>query len=175
MSGLAVALGLVLFLGGFAWGAVVYRPYTVPTSSMAPTIGAGARILAERIDADEKRLEGSTWLCGIADISAADAELRSRRSRVPVAYVPPFALGSMKPEGRPTWSPSGSRTVVFLGALDVSTNYDALDWFAREVWPTVLRAVPEARWSVVGRRPSEAVRKLVASTPGAELHADVPD
>lgn len=133
------------------------------------------RLEAERIDADEKRLEGSTWLCGIADISAADAELRSRRSRVPVAYVPPFALGSMKPEGRPTWSPSGSRTVVFLGALDVSTNYDALDWFAREVWPTVLRAVPEARWSVVGRRPSEAVRKLVASTPGAELHADVPD
>jgi GT2 family glycosyltransferase len=28
---------------------------------------------------------------------------------------------------------------------------------------------------VVGRRPSEAVRELVAATPGAELHADVPD
>ena len=40
LSGLAVALGLVLFLGGFAWGAVLYRPYTVPTSSMTPTIDA---------------------------------------------------------------------------------------------------------------------------------------
>lgn len=55
LSGLAVALGLVLFLGGFAWGAVVYRPYTVPTSSMAPTIGAGDRVLAQRVDGDEVR------------------------------------------------------------------------------------------------------------------------
>ncbi len=50
LSGLAVALGCVLFLGGFAWGAFVYRPYTVPTASMAPTIEAGDRVLAERVD-----------------------------------------------------------------------------------------------------------------------------
>ncbi|MGW5769638.1 signal peptidase I [Streptomyces longwoodensis] len=55
LSGLAIALGLVLFLGGFAWGAVVYRPYTVPTSSMSPTINAGARVLAQRIDGGEVR------------------------------------------------------------------------------------------------------------------------
>ncbi|MDH6624133.1 signal peptidase I [Streptomyces sp. LBL] len=55
LSGLAVALGIVLFLGGFAWGAVIYRPYTVPTSSMTPTIDAGDRILAERVDGDEVR------------------------------------------------------------------------------------------------------------------------
>jgi len=55
LSGLAVALGLVLFLGGFAWGAVVYRPYTVPTSSMTPTIDAGDRVLAQRVDGDEIR------------------------------------------------------------------------------------------------------------------------
>ncbi|MGW0884167.1 signal peptidase I [Streptomyces sp. NPDC002671] len=55
LSGLAVALGLVLFLGGFAWGAVVYRPYTVPTSSMTPTIDAGDRVLAQRVDGDEVR------------------------------------------------------------------------------------------------------------------------
>ncbi|MET8905275.1 signal peptidase I [Streptomyces sp. NPDC004538] len=55
LSGLAVALGMVLFLGGFAWGAVVYRPYTVPTSSMVPTIGVGDRVLAERIDGSDVR------------------------------------------------------------------------------------------------------------------------
>ncbi|WP_128380952.1 signal peptidase I [Streptomyces cavernae] len=53
LSGLAVALGCVLFLGGFAWGAVVYKPYTVPTDSMSPTIVAGDRVLAERIDGSE--------------------------------------------------------------------------------------------------------------------------
>jgi signal peptidase I len=55
LSGLAVALGLVLFLGGFAWGAVVYRPYTVPTGSMTPTIDVGDRVLAQRVDGDEIR------------------------------------------------------------------------------------------------------------------------
>ncbi|WP_221353923.1 signal peptidase I [Streptomyces beigongshangae] len=53
LSGLAVALGCVLFLGGFAWGAIVYQPYTVPTDSMAPTISSGDRVLAERIDGAE--------------------------------------------------------------------------------------------------------------------------
>ncbi|MFJ6014588.1 signal peptidase I [Streptomyces sp. NPDC092952] len=55
LSGLAVAVGCVLFLGGFAWGAVVYEPYTVPTQSMTPTVNAGDRVLAERIDGGEVR------------------------------------------------------------------------------------------------------------------------
>ncbi|MEW2633203.1 signal peptidase I [Streptomyces sp. NPDC048389] len=55
LSGLAVAVGCVLFLGGFVWGALVYQPYTVPTESMAPTVEAGDRVLAERIDGDEVR------------------------------------------------------------------------------------------------------------------------
>ncbi|WP_327727633.1 signal peptidase I [Streptomyces sp. NBC_00487] len=53
LSGLAVALGCVLFLGGFLWGAIAYAPYTVPTDSMSPTITSGDRILAERIDGAE--------------------------------------------------------------------------------------------------------------------------
>lgn len=55
LSGLAVAVGCVLFLGGFVWGAVAYVPYTVPTSSMAPTVASGDRVLAERIEGDEVR------------------------------------------------------------------------------------------------------------------------
>ncbi|HEU5486175.1 MAG TPA: hypothetical protein VFU98_14795, partial [Microlunatus sp.] len=38
------------------------------------------RVEAERIDRDERRLEQSGWLTGIADISFSDAELRGRRS-----------------------------------------------------------------------------------------------
>ncbi|MEU0135521.1 signal peptidase I [Streptomyces sp. NPDC006296] len=67
LSNLAVAVGCVLFLGGFAWGAVVYKPYTVPTDSMTPTINAGARVLAERVDGGDVRrgdvvvFTDSTW------------------------------------------------------------------------------------------------------------------
>ncbi|WP_369218143.1 signal peptidase I [Streptomyces flavofungini] len=67
LSGVAVALGCVLFLGGFVWGAVLYQPYTVPTGSMTPTIGSGDRVLAQRIDGEEVRrgdvvvFKQSTW------------------------------------------------------------------------------------------------------------------
>ncbi|MCM2392959.1 signal peptidase I [Streptomyces albipurpureus] len=55
LSGVAVAVGCVLFLGGFIWGAVVYQPYTVPTDSMAPTVDIGDRVLGQRIDGDQVR------------------------------------------------------------------------------------------------------------------------
>ncbi|MFJ4338070.1 signal peptidase I [Streptomyces sp. NPDC088915] len=53
LSGLAVAVGCVLFLGGFVWGAVLYRPFTVPTDSMTPTLDVNSRVLAERVDGAE--------------------------------------------------------------------------------------------------------------------------
>lgn len=53
LSGLAVALGCVLFLGGFVWGALVYRPFSVPSDSMRPTVDPGDRMLAQRINGDE--------------------------------------------------------------------------------------------------------------------------
>ncbi|APU42403.1 signal peptidase I [Streptomyces sp. TN58] len=55
LSGIVVAIGFALFLGGFVWGALVYRPYTVPTDSMMPTVRPGDRLLAQRIDGGEVR------------------------------------------------------------------------------------------------------------------------
>ncbi|MDT3399884.1 signal peptidase I [Streptomyces sp. B1866] len=55
VSGLVVALGCLLFLGGAGWGAIAYKPYSVPSDSMAPTLRQGARLLAQRIDGDEVR------------------------------------------------------------------------------------------------------------------------
>ncbi|MFD3994999.1 signal peptidase I [Streptomyces sp. NPDC058548] len=55
LSGLAVAVGCVLFLGGFVWGALLYQPYSVPTDSMTPTLDVGSKILAQRVDGDEVR------------------------------------------------------------------------------------------------------------------------
>lgn len=67
LSGLAVAVGCVLFLGGFAWGAAQYQPYTVPTDSMQPTVNPGDRVLAQRINGaavhrgDVVVFEDPTW------------------------------------------------------------------------------------------------------------------
>ncbi|MGW0120933.1 signal peptidase I [Streptomyces sp. NPDC003327] len=55
LSGLAVAVGCLLFVGGFVGGALLYRPYTIPSDSMTPTIEVNSRVLAERIDGSEVR------------------------------------------------------------------------------------------------------------------------
>ena len=130
---------------------------------------------AWRVDRDERRLERASWLTAIADISASDAQVRRARSRVPVSHVPTFALGNVNLAEQLAWERPTDPVVTFVGALEVATNRDALSWFAAEVWPGVLAAVPTARWWVVGRRPSDEVRALVASTPRAELHPDVAD
>lgn len=141
----------------------------------APPRSWVVRVEAARIAADERRLERSSWVRGIADISASDAATRAARSRAPVEHVPSFALGVRRSVAPLDRQRSEVSTLVFLGALDVATNHDSISWFAREVWPRVRAERPDTRWLVVGRRPTPEVRDLVGRTAGAELHADVPD
>ncbi|MEE2692495.1 MAG: TIGR03087 family PEP-CTERM/XrtA system glycosyltransferase [Pseudomonadota bacterium] len=57
-------------------------------------------------------------------------------------------------------APEPSADIVFTGAMDYRANIDAVRWFAREVWPIVRAKAPEARFAIVGARPSGAVRAL---------------
>jgi len=127
---------------------------------------------ARKIACEERALAFAPWLSGIADISLSDAHWRRGFASVPVDHVAPFAAVHTASFVR---APAPEPTVTFMGALDVATNTEALTWFARAVWPSVLRDVPDARFVVVGRRPPSSVRSLIRETPSSELHADVPD
>ncbi|MFD6418064.1 signal peptidase I [Streptomyces sp. NPDC060194] len=122
LSGLAVALGCVLFLGGFAWGAWEYRPYTVPTDSMAPAVDRGDRVLARRIDPSEVRrgdvvvFEDAGWAAvpmvkrvvgvGGDEVSLGAQGLRVNGEAVEEPYLPgdertsPASFDVAVPEGR---------------------------------------------------------------------------
>lgn len=52
--------------------------------------------------------------------------------------------------------------VVFTGSMDWEPNVDGVEFFCREVWPTVLRQVPQARFQIVGRHPDPRVQKLAS-------------
>lgn len=125
LSGLAVAVGCVLFLGGFVWGALLYQPYTVPTDSMAPTIEAGDRVLAQRIDGGQVHrgdvvvFRDQVWgavpmlkrVVGVGGdrVACCDGEGRLTVDGVPVAesYLPAPAPAS----------PSGFEAVVPDGEI----------------------------------------------------------
>ncbi|MCZ6681621.1 MAG: glycosyltransferase, partial [Planctomycetota bacterium] len=52
--------------------------------------------------------------------------------------------------------------------MDYRPNIEAVRWFVRNVWPHVLESIPAARFTIVGRNPVRAVRRL-ASTRGVEV------
>jgi glycosyltransferase involved in cell wall biosynthesis len=66
-----------------------------------------------------------------------------------------------KPEG----SPESPSELVFTGSMDWVPNEDAILHFARAILPAVLREVPEASLTVVGRKPSARLRAAVAGLP----------
>ncbi|WP_415951474.1 signal peptidase I [Streptomyces sp. KLOTTS4A1] len=139
LSGIAVAIGCVLFLGGFVWGALLYQPYTVPTNSMAPTIEAGQRVLAQRIDADEVRrgdvvvFREKDWgdlpmvkrvvAVGGDEIACCDAQGRMTVNGKPVEE--PYLPASARDTGTdfpPTTVPEGR---IFLLGDDRSISLDS--------------------------------------------------
>jgi sugar transferase (PEP-CTERM/EpsH1 system associated) len=70
--------------------------------------------------------------------------------------------------------PAAERVLVFTGAMDYWANVDAVEWFARTVFPDIYRAVPDSRFYIVGARPTAAVQQL-ATLPGVQVTGTVPD
>jgi glycosyltransferase involved in cell wall biosynthesis len=54
--------------------------------------------------------------------------------------------------------------VVFVGAMDWAPNIDAVEYFCREIWPSVRAAVPVARFRIVGRNPDRRVHKWASDS-----------
>lgn len=66
------------------------------------------------------------------------------------------------------------RSLVFWGSMDFEPNVDAVRWFAGAVWPTLHERWPDATWRIVGRSPTEAVRRLTRQA-GVEVTGAVAD
>jgi glycosyltransferase involved in cell wall biosynthesis len=74
---------------------------------------------------------------------------------------------------RPAPSPRlQDRLVVFVGAMDWEPNIDAVEYFCREIWPSILTKYPAARFRIVGRNPARRVRRLASDS--VEITGSVP-
>jgi glycosyltransferase involved in cell wall biosynthesis len=70
--------------------------------------------------------------------------------------------------GPPSFEPPERPALMFLGLLDYPPNRDAVEWFLTDMWPTVLRGVPDARFLIAGKGPDELCRRWAAH-PRVEL------
>jgi len=64
--------------------------------------------------------------------------------------------------------------ILFTGLMNHPPNVDAAVFFARQVFPEVRTAIPQAEFWIVGRNPTEEVAAL-ASIPGVVVRGEVPD
>jgi polysaccharide biosynthesis protein PslH len=66
------------------------------------------------------------------------------------------------------------RLIVFTGQMDYRPNVDAVTWFVDSILPHVRLTHPEARFAIVGRNPSDAVKAL-GRQPGVIVTGEVED
>ena len=109
------------------------------------------------------------WTVVVGEDDAA--VLRRLSGRDTVRVVP---NGVVLPSSRDDTDEADVPTVMFSGVLDYCPNIHAARYFSEEVWPAVHAAIPEAKFVIAGRRPVASVLRL-ATLPGVELVADVPD
>ena len=77
---------------------------------------------------------------------------------------------------RPTGTVTRNRNeIVFTGSMDWLPNEDAVAWFADRILPRILAEVPDARFTIVGRTPSEKVRALARAHEAISVTGSVPD
>ncbi|SFM80677.1 glycosyltransferase [Thermodesulforhabdus norvegica] len=114
------------------------------------------------------------WVDVVLSVSREDAEFT--RLRLPnlstEVWVVPNGVdtGSLRPSRE---EPRANR-VIFCGAMDALMNEDAVEWFARRIFPKVREAVPDAEFWIVGRDPTPKVRALEA-LPGVRVTGRVED
>ncbi len=120
-----------------------------------------------------RRLERKicTWATAVTLVS--EAEARMIREATDAVNVYSVTNGVDLDYYRPA-PVAGEAGCVFVGALDYFPNVEGICWFARTVWPNVRQWHPEARLSIVGRKPIKAVLELQA-IPGVDVVGQVPD
>lgn len=70
--------------------------------------------------------------------------------------------------------PANKRVIVFAGAMDYWPNIDAVQWFAREVLPSIQAKHPDTMFYIVGARPTPEVKQL-EDLQGVQVTGTVPD
>ncbi len=86
-------------------------------------------------------------------------ELTTGRQPLRTAVLPvPFAFGPQDPA--PLEAQRALPRVLFVGAMNVEFNIDAVCYFVEQIWPAVRSAVPDAVFTIAGRSPIERVRRL---------------
>lgn len=153
-----------------------------------PLIGIAHDIITQRLDRQAQG-QGSALRRALLRLAAARSRRREAKSFRAVDLLIVFSekdaqlARTLAPEVRvevvhPGLGPTdplprtphpGEPIVLFTGAMNRPENSSAVTWFIDEMWPIVLRAVPNARFVIAGANPTETLAAKVTQAPRVEL------
>jgi sugar transferase (PEP-CTERM/EpsH1 system associated) len=110
----------------------------------------------------------------VLSVSKEDADFTQARLTNPATQVWIVPNGVDTERLQPLGTTERRNRIIFCGAMDVFMNIDAVNWFARRMFPRVREAVPDAEFWIVGRNPNSKVKAL-ASLPGVRVIGQVED
>jgi glycosyltransferase involved in cell wall biosynthesis len=113
-----------------------------------------------------RRFDGVVTVSGVEE-----AWVHEQAPDVPVVRAP---NGVDTTSFAPAGPPASPRTFVFSGLMCYPPNIDAATWFCDAVLPLVLARHPEARFRIVGDKPTPEVVAL-GRRPSVEVTGRVPD
>src|SRR6266566_89712 len=110
-----------------------------------------------------------------AYVAVSDAELRWIRDEV----GPQRAWGCTVPNGAeiaaPFEGPADRSRVIYTGSLTYRANLETVDYFLAQIWPSILKGQPGARFVNTGQAPDPQTVRRLQAVPGVSLAGLVSD
>ncbi len=72
-------------------------------------------------------------------------------------------------------SKDNSAELVFTGSMDWMPNEDAMFYFVQDILPRIRTKIPEVTFTIIGRNPSQRLRKLASNVTGVHVTGRVAD
>lgn len=141
---------------------------------MADTEQSALRKLSYRIEARKMAgYEARTLRRFRHVIAVSDHDRKEMLALAPECTITVVPTGVDTEQYRPAPSVTGTPArIVFTGSMDWEPNIDAVEYFCRDIFPSVLAEMPDVHFQIVGRNPHPRLKKLASAS--VELTGTVP-
>lgn len=135
-----------------------------------------ARFYLEHQAEKLRRLEQKA--CTAVDMNVTCSEMDSQRLRrhadANCHVIPNGVDTDYFTRSRP-YTPSSDPRLIFVGGLDWYPNREAVDYLIADIWPAVIKLIPQSRLTIVGRGRSPLLEKAASMSTDISLAGFVAD
>jgi sugar transferase (PEP-CTERM/EpsH1 system associated) len=122
-----------------------------------------------------ERIE-TTGLCHLTvlcTVSERDAEWFRNQTTAQQVHVVPNGVDL--DYFQPCTQPEEHNTLIHAGSMDWRPNVDAVMYFLREIYPSILQRAPDVQFLIVGRNPADSVASFASRYQGVHITGTVED